>query len=222
MKELKNEIFVEDVGKKSLFLTKNLIIGENVYGERIWQKGEYRVIEPLQSKLGALLAKTNGKVVLDVKKEDFVLYLGASTGTTVSHFSDIVGNEGGVFAVESSPRVMRDLVFLCEKRKNIAPILASANHPEEYKDTVMKVDFLYQDVSQKNQVEMFLKNVNLFLKKGSQCAIAIKAFSIDVSKKPEEVFKDCEKKLIAGGLKIIDKVILEPYHKGHCMFICKS
>ncbi|MEK6858186.1 MAG: fibrillarin-like rRNA/tRNA 2'-O-methyltransferase, partial [Nanoarchaeota archaeon] len=145
MRELANGVFIEDVGKKSLFLTKNLVVGESVYGERIWQK-EYRVIEPMQSKLGALLAKTNGKVVLDVKKGSFVLYLGASTGTTVSHFSDIVGNEGGVFAVELSPRVMRDLVFLCDKRKNIAPILESANHPEEYADKVMKVDFLYQDV----------------------------------------------------------------------------
>ena len=92
MRELANGVFIEDVGKKSLFLTKNLVVGESVYGERIWQK-EYRVIEPMQSKLGALLAKTNGKVVLDVKKGSFVLYLGASTGTTVSHFSDIVGNE---------------------------------------------------------------------------------------------------------------------------------
>ena len=219
MRELANGIFVEDVGKKSLFLTKNLVVGENVYGERIWQK-EYRVIEPMQSKLGALLTKTNGKVVLDVKKESFVLYLGASTGTTVSHFSDIVGEKGGVFAVESSPRVMRDLMFLCEKRKNISPILESANHPEEYAEKIMKVDFLYQDISQKNQVEIFLKNAKLFLKKGNQCAIAIKAFSIDITRKPEEVFKECEKKLISGGLKIFDRVILEPYHKGHCMMVC--
>jgi len=39
-----------------------------------------------------------------------VLYLGAASGTTVSHVSDIVGKDGIVYAVEFSHRSGRDLV----------------------------------------------------------------------------------------------------------------
>lgn len=220
MKELSNGIFVEEIGKKKIFLTKNLTEG-NVYGEKLFENGKYRAIEPMQSKLGALLTKTNGKVILNVKKGNFILYLGASTGTTVSHFSDIVEINGGVFAVESSPRVIRELVFLCEKRKNIAPILSDANHPEEYKDKVMKCDFLYQDVSQKNQVEIFVKNARMFLKKDSYCVLMLKARSINVAKEPKKIFEETEKKLKENGIKVLDKILLEPYQKDHCAFVCK-
>lgn len=217
MKELSNGIFVEEIGKKKIFLTKNLIPRESVYGERLI--GEYRVIEQSKSKLGALLAKTNGKTVLDVKNGSIVLYLGASTGTTVSHFSDIVGNEGGIFAIEIAPRVMRELVFLAEERKNIAPILADANHPEEYKDKIMRVDLLYQDVSQKNQVEIFLKNSKMFLKKEGTAIICLKAKSISSVKEPKTVYEESEM-VISKELKIIDKISIEQYHKGHCVFVC--
>ena len=38
-----------------------------------------------------------------------MLYLGAASGTTVSHVSDVVGPEGMVYAVEFSHRPGRDL-----------------------------------------------------------------------------------------------------------------
>ena len=45
-----------------------------------------------------------------------VLYLGAASGTTVSHVSDIVGKEGLVYAVEFSHRCGRDLTnMVCNK-----------------------------------------------------------------------------------------------------------
>ena len=39
-----------------------------------------------------------------------VLYLGAASGTTVSHVADLVGEEGLVYAVEFSHRSGRDLI----------------------------------------------------------------------------------------------------------------
>ena len=97
-----------------------------VYGERILCG--YRLWDPFRSKLAALLLKSKGRG-LRLKRDSKVLYLGAATGTTVSHVSDIVA-DGLVYAVEFSPRSMRDLIRLCERRENIIPILADAAQPE--------------------------------------------------------------------------------------------
>ena len=156
-----------------------------------------------------------------IRKNDVVLYLGAASGTTVSHVSDIVGSEGLVFAVDIAPRVMRDLIFLCYKRKNIAPILADANKADLLKERICAVDVVYQDVAQKNQVEIFLKNVDLFLKNGGYALLAIKARSIDVTKNPKLIFKEVKEKL-EKTLTIIDYRELQPFQKDHCMFICKK
>lgn len=48
-----------------------------------------------------------------------VLYLGAASGSSVSHVSDIVGPEGVVYAVEFSHRSGRDLIGMAKKRTNV-------------------------------------------------------------------------------------------------------
>ena len=50
---------------------------------------EYRQWNPFRSKLGASIL--GGVKNIYMKPGDKVLYLGASTGTTVSHVSDLVG-----------------------------------------------------------------------------------------------------------------------------------
>ena len=62
-----------------------------------------------------------------------MLYLGAASGTTVSHVSDIVGPEGLVYAVEFSHRSGRDLLNVAKKRPNIIPIIEDARHPHKYR-----------------------------------------------------------------------------------------
>ena len=121
-----------------------------VYGERI--PDGYRLWDPFRSKLAALLLKSKGRG-LRLNRDSKVLYLGAATGTTVSHVSDIVA-DGLVYAVEFSPRSMRDLIRLCERRENIIPILADAAKPEEYAALVEPVDLVYQDIAQRNQAEI--------------------------------------------------------------------
>lgn len=56
-----------------------------------------------------------------------VLYLGAASGTTVSHVSDIVGPEGVVYAVEFSHRPGRDLINMAKLRTNVIPIIEVQN-----------------------------------------------------------------------------------------------
>jgi len=215
------EVYEEDGRKKNLY-TVNLTPGKRVYDERLVKEKEveYRQWNPNKSKLAACILR--GCPNTGIRKGDVVLYLGASTGTTSSHVSDIVGKEGFVFALDFAPRVVRELVFLCETRKNMAPLLENANHPEKYKDKISnKVDVVYQDIAQKNQSQIFLKNCEMFLKKNGYALLAVKARSVDVSKKPSEIFKkvreELEKELI-----IIDERKLEPYEKDHMMFVCKK
>lgn len=214
-------IFEMKKGKKKLLLTLNLAKGVSVYGEKLIAENgvEYRVWKPEHSKLAAAIVK--GIKQINLKPDNIVLYLGASTGTTVSHVSDIVGRGGFIFALDSAPRVVRELVFVCEQRPNIAPILADASHPETYKDRIMPVDWLYQDISQKHQVDIFLKNIDAFLKPGHFALLAVKARSIDVTKEPSVIFDQVRKRLEKQVI-IADRILLSPYQKDHCLFVCKK
>lgn len=204
---------------KNRTYTKNLVPGRTVYGERLIKEEniEYREWDARRSKLAAAILKGINN---PIKKGDVILYLGAATGTTASHVSDIVDKNGFVFALDFAPRVVRDLVYVCEERKNMAPLLEDANHPENYKDKITKVDVVYQDIAQKNQIEIFFKNIDLFLKKGGYAIIAVKARSIDVTKNPKVIFNEVEKEL-KKRLKIIGERNLEPFQRDHCLFVCK-
>ena len=200
--------------------TKNLTPGISVYGEElITEDEEYRIWNPRRSKLAAALS--NGLKNLELLNTSKVLYLGASTGTTVSHISDIVIN-GKVYAVEFSPTTAKKLVQLSHQRLNIAPILGDATKPKEYLNIVEKTDLVYCDVAQPNQSELFMRNMNLFSKDDGIGLLMIKARSIDVVQKPKKIFKEQEKKLKEKGFKIVEKVKLEPYEKDHIAFLVEK
>ena len=203
---------------KNRLYTKNLTPGKTVYGERLIRQNniEFREWDAKRSKLAAAISKG---VKNPIKKRDIVLYLGAATGTTSSHVSDLVDKDGFVFALDFAPRVLRQLVYVCEQRKNMTPLLEDANHPENYKEKITKVDVIYQDIAQKNQVEILIKNANLFLKRNGCALIAIKSRSIDVTKKPELIFNEVKEEL-KKRFKIMEFKKLEPFQKDHCFFVC--
>ena len=200
--------------------TCNLTPGISVYGEELIQEDkEYRIWNPRRSKLAAALL--NGLENLKLDDASKVLYLGASTGTTVSHISDIV-TDGRIYAVEFSPTTAKKLVQLSRQRPNIAPILGDATKPKGYLNIVEKSDLVYCDVAQPTQTELFMRNMNLFSKEDGAGLLMIKARSIDVVQKPKKVFKEQEKKLKEKGFKIIEKVKLEPYEKDHIAFLVEK
>ena len=215
------EVFEQRKGKRTSLYTQNLVPGKKVYGEDLvtMEGVEYREWNHNRSKLAAAILK--GSPNIGMRKGDTVLYLGASSGTTPSHVSDIVGKKGFVFALDFAPRVVRQLVYLCEERENITPILGDANKPDTYADKVCLVDVVYMDIAQRNQEEIFLKNCKAFLKKEGYALLAVKARSIDVTKKPRQIFEKV-RKVIEKELTIIDSRILDPFEKDHCMFICKK
>ena len=215
------EVYESQEGRRKQLYTQNLVAGKDVYGEKLVKQDntEYREWDPFKSKLASAILK--GTPNIFIRNNDVVLYLGSASGTTVSHVSDIIGNEGFIFAVDIAPRVMQDLIFLCYERKNIAPMLADANKPDELKQRISAVDVIYQDVAQKNQIEIFLKNVKLFLKNEGYALLAVKARSVDVTKQPKQIFKQV-KEILEKNMTIIDYRELEPFQKDHCMFICKK
>ncbi|MET1101754.1 MAG: fibrillarin-like rRNA/tRNA 2'-O-methyltransferase [Pyrodictiaceae archaeon] len=197
--------------------TINLAPGRRVYGERLfkWNEKEYREWNPYRSKLAAALLK--GLEELPLREGDRVLYLGAATGTTASHVSDIVDKNGLIYALDIAPRVMRELIVVCESRPNILPLLADARKPQEYRHIVSAVDGIYADVAQPDQATIVSDNADFFLKKGGWLLLAIKARSIDVTKEPSEVFKREINTLKDRGFEIIDMVHLEPFDRDHAM-----
>ena len=215
------EVYEKKLGRRTLLYTTNLVPRKTVYDERlVRQKGiEYREWNPRKSKLAAAILK--GCTNIGLRKNDIVLYLGAASGTTPSHVSDIAGKDGFVFALDFAPRVVRDLVYVCESRTNMAPLLADANKPLSYSDKICEVDFIYQDIAHKNQADIFLKNCRLFLKKGGFAAVAVKSRSVDVTKKPSKVYKQVREQL-EKELTIIDFRTLEPFEMDHCFFVCKK
>ncbi len=189
----------------------------SIYGEPIVEG--YRLWDPFRSKLAVLLLKLKGRQDIGLCSDSRVLYLGAATGTTVSHVSDIL-QEGIVYAVEFSPRSMRDLLRLTESRKNIVPILADAARPELYSAIMEPVDMIYQDVAQRNQAEIAARNAARYLKPGGTIVLMMKTRSIDVTAPPKEVYA----KEIEGlkGLEILEVLDLLPFHQDHWAVLAKK
>ena len=221
MKQTKFQgIYEQRRGNRTTLLTKNLVPGKTVYTENLVKEDnvEYREWDAYKSKLASAIIKGLNQIGLN--PGDVVLYLGAASGTTVSHISDIVDKQGFVFAIDFAPRVVRELVFVAESRKNIAPILADANQPQTYFHKITQADFIYQDIAQKNQAEIFLKNM-IYLKKAGFAILCVKSRSVDITKKPTQVFQEV-KKQIEEELTIVDYRLLDPFQRDHCMFVCKK
>jgi len=198
--------------------TENIAPGRNVYGERLIKHdgAELRLWEPFRSKLAAVILR--GLKHLPVKPSCKVLYLGAASGTTASHVSDIVGEDGSVFCIEFAPRSIRDLIDnVCRFRVNMVPILADARFPRKYVTLVGKVDVIYCDIAQPEQARVLVDNADVFLKGDGWIMLAVKARSIDVTEEPVEVYKREIKVLQVNGLRITQVINLEPYDKAHAM-----
>ncbi|EOB13717.1 rRNA 2'-O-methyltransferase fibrillarin [Nosema bombycis CQ1] len=210
-------------GKDDILLTKNMLPGVSVYGEKRIQidldneKIEYRSWNVYRSKLAAGIVC--GLENIHIGPGSKVLYLGASSGTTVSHVSDIVGEKGIVYAVEFSQRSGRDLVNLAMKRTNIIPIIEDARHPQKYRMLVGSVDTLFADVSQPDQSRIVAINANYFLKDGGAVVMSIKANCINSAVPAETVFAEEVNILRKNEVKPKEQVSLEPFEKDHAVIV---
>jgi fibrillarin-like pre-rRNA processing protein len=192
--------------------------GNRVYDEELLKihGSEYRSWDPYRSKLAGAILK--GELSSDViKSGDKVLYLGASTGTTISHVSDIVGSEGLVIGVELSARVGRDfLEHVAKARRNVIPFIADARETERFGE-FGKMDVVYCDIAQRDQTEIAIANARAHLKRDGRLILIVKARSIDGLKEPTEVFKEEAQKLRDARFVVERVVDLRPYDKDHAL-----
>lgn len=197
--------------------TKNLDPGRDVYGEVLVADGgvEYRRWNPKRSKVSAALH--SGLTTLPFKEDSVVLYLGASSGTTVSHISDIC-EKGLIFSVEFSVPPFTKLTQLSKRRGNIIPILEDANHPERYAQYLSKADVMVQDISQRNQAEILMLNARTFARADTPMLFAVKSRSIDAAKAPSLVFEKVKSEL-SGLCRIVQTVDISSYEEDHVLFV---
>mmetsp|Transcript_20548 Transcript_20548/g.49040 ORF Transcript_20548/g.49040 Transcript_20548/m.49040 type:complete len:266 (+) Transcript_20548:119-916(+) len=212
-------------GKEDALCTKNLIPGVSVYGEKrisIFKEDqkepeEYRIWNPFRSKLAAAIL--GGVDDIYLRSGMKVLYLGAASGTTVSHIADIVGEDGIVYAVEFSHRSGRDLLTLAKKRTNIVPIIEDARHPQKYRMFLSMVDVIFSDVAQPDQARIVIINAQHFLRTGGYFIVTIKASCIDSTAEPNLIFAKEIQKLQKEFFRPFEQITLEPYERDHAIVL---
>ena len=218
MEDKQNIFWFQIDGEKKL-ATENLVPKNQVYNEKLVKiKGtEYRIWNPFRSKLAATIM--NGLRDFPFMQKSSVLYLGVSTGTTISHISDIVGQNGIIFGIEHTSRVARDFLDrVASHRKNIIPIIQDARKPQEYFSVFKKVDVVYVDIAQPDQTDIAINNCKMYLKSNGYLFLVIKTRSIDVTKDPKKVISNEIKKL-ESLFEIKQTINLQPYDKDHAIVI---
>jgi len=123
--------------------------------------------------------------------------------------------------VEISPRSFRDLLALSEKRPNLVPILGDAAKPESYGGRTGPVDIVYQDVAQRDQEGIFLRNLEL-VRSGGIGFLMMKARSADVSASPAKIFESTKRTLAEAGIEVIDFRNLEPFQFDHGALVVRK
>lgn len=188
--------------------------GESVYGEPT--EGEWRAWNPTRSKLGAML-DLEMDTGLEGGDEETVLYLGAASGTTVSHVADFAGP---TYAVEFAARPVRDLLEAADTRPRLFPLLKDARKPESYAHVVESdVDVVVQDVATRGQARVALEN-RQFLAEDGRLLLAVKARSEDVTRDPADVFDDVREEL-ERGYELLESRRLDEYHTDHLGIVAR-
>lgn len=214
---------------RRILATCNLTPGRSIYGEQLIKSKlgsaevEFRSWDPFRSKLSAAIL--NGLKWFPFKPGMRCLYLGASTGTTVSHLSDIVGSSGRIYGVEMAARVAREfLENVVKYRKNIVPIVEDAKHPERYPAIYGNISTVYCDIAQPDQTEIAMRNCKAILDTSDDglLFLVVKASSIDAVKEKREVFDEQVRLLEKGDYEVLQRIDLEPYDRNHAMIVARA
>ena len=211
--------------------SRNSTRGKSVGGERRKRDGkiEWRRWDPFRSKVAAALLMTSQKASeLLPSPGDTCLYLGASSGTTVSHIHDMVcgsnnHHNGQIIAVEISPRMMRDLSSLAEERSGLIPILNDARETQSYAPVMReKAHWIHQDLSIADQAENFISIATSTLKNGGIGLLSLKAASERQFEGDDQSrFSRAEKLIEESELELIEKIDISQYQEQHMVFFVR-
>ena len=85
---------------------------------------------------------------------------------------------------------------------------------------VERADVVYQDVAQKSQHQILVKNMREFGAKAGM--LALKARSEDVTLEPPVVFRNAKAALELSKFKVEETLELDPYEKDHAMLVVSA
>lgn len=201
--------------------TQNLRPGRSVYGEVLRREGtmELRGWDPWRSKLAAYLLSPQAQ--LDLRGVHRLLYLGAAHGTTASHLSDLLPS-AELFVVEKSPRAFAQLLGLAQERPNLLPLLADAQMPERYRADLAPVEFLYQDLAQRDQARIFAENAAAALAPGGAGLLMLKVRSVTQRRSPRELIQEARAELARAGLAPRPAIDLAPFSREHAAIAVRA
>ena len=210
--------------------TVNANPGVAIRGEslRKFRGIEHRRWDPNRSKLGAGLLRTrNEPSQLLPHPGSTVLYLGAGHGTTISHLHDhLCGSKnrfgGRLVAVDLAPRCLRDLTHLAEHRPGLVPVLGDARKFDAWGVLIpSRVNWLFQDVAQAGQVEIFLSAVRRFLSKDGIGLLSLKAASERHSEGgDEDIFAKAIAQL-SSEVELLEHINLTGFEDQHALFVIR-
>ncbi|KAF2540378.1 hypothetical protein F2Q68_00030161 [Brassica cretica] len=196
-------------GKEDALVTKNLVPGEAVYNEKRISvqnedgtKTEYRVWNPFRSKLAAAIL--GGVDNIYIKPGAKVLYLGAASGTTVSHVSDIVG-PARIVALNSSFFLKTGGHFIISIKANCI-------------DSTVPAEAVFQSEVKKLQQEQFKPAEQVTLEpfeRDHACVVGTyrapkKTKNEDGTKTEYRVWNPFRSKLAAAILGGVDNIYIKP------------
>lgn len=184
-----------------------------VYGEKIrkTEVGFLREWNPKRSKVAAAIIKKISDIPF--RQNSSVLYLGAASGTTVSHISDICSS-GRIYAVEKAYDPFVKLLDLADQRNNIYPILEDAGQLERYAFFIDNIDVIYQDIAQRNQVQIFNSAARYF-RNAQDAMLVLKIRAISSRGNERDILQEEISKI--DGFRVIDTVDLSPFSKSNYM-----
>ncbi len=194
--------------------TVNAEPGVRHHGEALRSVGgvEYRLWDPFRSKLAALLTHGAPEGLLDPPRR--ALYLGGAHGTTVSHLAE-VWPAAEIYVVEKSPTAFVPLLDLARRRPNLLPLLADARLPERYCAEVGEAGFLYQDIAQRDQAEIFCENASTCLERQGRGILMLKVRSVTQRRPASLVVRDARRTLENAGFTVRAEVPLGPFSRDH-------
>ena len=157
-----------------------------------------------------------------------VLYLGAGHGTSISHLHDhLCGSDndlgGRIIAVDLAPRCLRDLTHLAETRPGLVPVLGDARKHSAWGVLLpRKVNWLFQDVAQSGQVDIFIGACRRFLNIDGIGLLSLKAASERWTGEGEDaLFGKVEEQLVENGFAVEESIKLTGYEDNHVLFVTR-
>lgn len=210
--------------------TVNANPGVAVRGEslRKFRGIEHRRWDPNRSKLGAGLLRTrNDPSLLLPDAGSTILYLGAGHGTTISHLHDhLCGAKnrfgGRLVAVDLAPRCLRDLTYLAEHRPGLVPVLGDARKFNAWGVLIpSRVDWLFQDVAQAGQVDIFLSAVRRFLSQDGIGLLSLKAASERHNDGGDEDIFAAAIAQLSSEVELLEHINLTGFEDQHALFVVR-